>query len=121
MASLGLSLPTVADSPDVSPDEAYERAFIAEVHRRQDEVLDRFCELLADHCLRRDGNPLAEMHELLSGPASAPILDLYDARQYREVGRPDDAALARLVRYCYAEANLSVAQAVRDQLADVAF
>jgi hypothetical protein len=61
------------------------------------------------------------MHTLLSGPASAPILDLYDARQYSEVGRPDDAALARLVRYLYAEANLSVAQAVRDQLADVAF
>jgi hypothetical protein len=121
MASMGLSPITLPDSPPDPTDEAYEAAISRGVHARADEVLDRFAELLTDHCLRRDGNPLAEMHELLSGPASAPILDLYDARQYSEVGRPDDASLARLVRYCYAEANLSVAQAVRDQLADVAF
>ena len=29
--------------------------------------VDRFFELLADHCYRKDGNALADMHELLSG------------------------------------------------------
>jgi hypothetical protein len=121
MPSLGLSLPTPPDTPDVHADAAYERAFLAQVHARQDEVVDRFCELLADACYRRDGNPLSEMHDLLSGPAGAPILDLHDARAYSGVGRPDDFTLAGCVRYLYASANLTVAQAVREQLADIAF
>jgi hypothetical protein len=66
-------------------------------------------------------DPLAELHQLLSGPGCAPIRDLYDARQYSGVGRPDDRALACLVRYLYAQANLTVAEAVRHELVDVTF
>jgi len=71
MASMGLPSIELPHSPDVSDDEAYERAWSSGVHARADEVLDRLAELLTDHCLRRDGNPLAEMHELLSGAACA--------------------------------------------------
>jgi hypothetical protein len=60
------------------------------------------------------------MHALLSGPQAAPITDLYDARQYANVGQPGDHALAQLGRYCYAQANLAIAEAVRHELADVA-
>jgi hypothetical protein len=61
------------------------------------------------------------MHALLRGPEGAPIKDLYDARQYSNVGQPGDHALATLVRFCYAQANLSVAEAVRNELSDVGF
>jgi hypothetical protein len=121
MSSLGLSLPTLPDSPPDPTDEAYDRAFCQRLHARQDEVVDRFCELLADHCYRRDGNALGDMHALLSGPQGAPIRDLYDARQYSRVGQPGDHALAMLVRFCYAQANLTVAEAVRNDLADIQF
>lgn len=121
MPSLGLSLPRPADTPDVHDDAAYEAAFTRAVHARQDEVVDRFCELLADACYRRDGNPLNEMHELLSGPQSAPILNLYDARQYSGVGRPDAETLGSAVRWLYAKANLAVAEAVREALVDIDF
>jgi len=121
MASMGLPSISLLDSPADNRDDQYEQAFCRRVHARQDEVVDRFLELLADHCYRRDGNPLAEMHALLSGPGCAPILNGYDARQYSQVGRPDDRALACLVRYLYAVANVSVAEAVRNELADTAF
>jgi hypothetical protein len=121
MASMGLSPITLQDAPQDPTDEAYEAELSRDIHARQDDVIDRFCELLADHCYRRDGNPLAEMHELLSGPNGASITDLYDAWQYSNVGRPTDAALARLVRYCYAQANLAVAEQVRGELSGIAF
>jgi hypothetical protein len=122
MSSMGLSLPVPPDSPrDVPADEAYDAELSRRIHARQDAVVDRFCELLADQCYRADGNALAEMHDLLTGPHGAPITDLYDARQYSGVGRPDDAALARLVRFLYAQANLAVADDVRGELSGTAF
>jgi hypothetical protein len=122
MASLGIPVPTPPEYPPDRPaDAAYEAALSRRMHARQDDVIDRFCELLADQCYRPDGNALAEMHALLSGPQGAPIRDLYDARQYSGVGNPGDAALARLVRYCYAQANLAVAEQVRGELSGVEF
>ena len=121
MASMGLSPLTLPDAPDISTDEAYEAELSRRIHARQDEVVDRFLELLADHCYRQDGNALADMHELLSGPHGASIQDPYDARQYSSVGNPQDAALARLVRYCYAQAKLTVAESVRGELSSIAF
>jgi hypothetical protein len=61
------------------------------------------------------------MHALLSGPHGASICDLYDARQYSTVGNPADGALARLVRYCYAQPNLAIAEQVRGELSGIAF
>ena len=121
MASIGLPSMTLPDTPQDTTDEAYEAELSRRIHDRQDEVVDRFIELLADQCYRKDGNALATMHTLLSGPQAAPILDLYDARQYSDVGRPTDAALAKLVRYCYAVANLGVAEQVRGELSGIAF
>jgi hypothetical protein len=122
MASMGMNLPAPPDVPPaVQPDERYEAELARRLHARQDDVVDRFCELVAEQCYRRDHNALAEMHALLTGPQGAPILDLYDARQYSGVGRPDDASLARLVRYCYAVANLTMAQQVRGELSGSAF
>jgi hypothetical protein len=122
MSSLGMSLPTPPDYPPAPPDsQAYEAELSRRLHAKQDEVINRFCELLADQCYRTDNNSLAEMHTLLSGPSGAPILDLYDARQYSGVGRPDDASLARLVRFLYAQANLAVADVVRGELSGAEF
>jgi hypothetical protein len=122
VSSFGIPVPARPDSPPDRPaDEAYEAELARRIHARQDDVVDRFLELLADQCYRQDHNPLAEMHALLSGPQGAPIIDLYDARQYAGVGNPQDAALARLVRYCYAVANLGVADQVRGELSGVAF
>jgi hypothetical protein len=121
MTSHSLSPITLQDSPHDATDEAYERELSSRMHQRQDAVVDRFLELLADHCYRRDGNALATMHTLLSGEGCAPIRDDYDARQYSLVGRPDDASLAALVRHAYAVANLSVALSVREELSDVPF
>jgi hypothetical protein len=121
MASMGLSPLNLQDSPIDPTDEAYERELSRRIHDRQDEVIDRFLELIADHCYRQDGNPLAEMHELLSGAQGASICDLYDARQYSGVGNPGDAQLARLVRFLYAQANLAVAEQVRGELSGEAF
>ena len=117
MASMGLPSIDLQDSPDhVFDDEAYERELSRRIHARQDAVVDRFVEPLSDQLYRTDKNPLAEMHALLSGPQAAPIQDLYDARQYSDVGRPTDGGLAKLVRYCYAVANLGVAEQVRGEL-----
>jgi hypothetical protein len=122
MSSMGMPLPSRPDSPPDRPaDAAYEAELARRIHAKQDEVIDRFLELLADQCYRQDGNALAEMHALLSGPHGAAITDLYDARQYAGVGNPQDGALARLVRWLYAQANLAVAEQVRGELADVAF
>jgi hypothetical protein len=77
--------------------------------------------LLCDACYREDGNPLSTMHALLSGPQGAPIRDLHDARQYSMVGQPDAEELGSAVRFLYAKANLAVAEAVRNDLADVEF
>jgi hypothetical protein len=121
MASMGLQSIPLQDSPHDTSDEAYEAELSRRIHEKQDAVVDRFVELLADQLYRKDGNALATMHLLLSGPAAAPIQDLYDARAYSHVGRPDDAALATLVRYCYAQANLAVAEQVRGELSGVAF
>jgi hypothetical protein len=121
MASMGLPSITLQESPDLTSDEAYEQELSRRIHEKQDEVIDRFLELLADQLCRRDRNPLATMHELLSGPQGASITDLYDARQYSAVGNPSDGRLATLVRYCYAQANLSVAEAVRGELSGEAF
>ena len=121
MPSMGFASINLQDTPDISSDEAYEQELSRRIHARADEVVDRFLELLADQCYRQDRNSLAEMHELLSGPNGASITDLYDARQYSDVGRPTDAALARLVRFLYAQAKLSVAEQVRAELSDVAF
>ena len=123
MSSMGMPLPTPPEYPPESnaDQEAYEAELSRRLHGRQDEVVDRFLELLADQCYRRDNNALAEMHELLSGPQGASIQDLYDARQYSDVGRPIDAAFARLVRYCYAVANVGVAEQVRGELSSIAF
>lgn len=119
---MSIPLPSRPDYPPEPPDaEAYEAELSRQIHDRQDEVIDRFLELLADQCYRTDGNALAAMHCLLSGPQGAPILDLYDARQYSGVGNPQDAALATLVRYLYAQANLAVAEQVRGQLSGGAF
>jgi hypothetical protein len=117
-----ISLPSRPDYPPEPVDqEAYEAELSRRIHAPQDEVVDRFLEFIADQCYRRDNNPLAEMHALLTDPRGAPILDLYDARQYSGVGRPDDAALARLVRFLYAQANLAVAESVRGELSGTAF
>jgi hypothetical protein len=121
MASMGLSPIIVQDTPQDTTDDAYEAELSRRIHERQDEVVDRFLELIADHCYRQDDNPLGEMHALLSGPQGASITDLYDARQYASVGNPGDAALARLVRYCYAQANLAVSEQIRGELSGVAF
>jgi hypothetical protein len=107
--------------PAVQPDERYEAELSRRLHDRQDEVVDRFLELVAEQCYRTDGNPLALMHALLTGPQGAPITDLYDARSYSTVGNPQDAALAKLVRYCYAVANLTIGAQVRGELSGVEF
>jgi hypothetical protein len=116
MASMGLQPLNLRDTPADTTDEAYEAELSRRIHEKQDEVIDRFLELVADHCYRQDGNPLAEMHALLSGPQSAPILDGYDARAYSGVGQPTDAKLATLVRLLYASANLAVAESVKGEL-----
>jgi hypothetical protein len=122
MSSMGMPLPSRPDSPPDRPaDAAYARELARRLHARQDDVVDRFLELVAEQCYRQDGNALAEMHALLSGPQGAPITDLYDARQYAGVGHPTDAALARLVRFLYAQANLAVAAQVHGELSDIAF
>jgi hypothetical protein len=121
MASMSLSPLNLQDSPQDTTDEAYEAELSRRIHDRQDEVVDRFLELLADQLYRTDDNPLAEMHELLSGPQSAPILDVYDARAYSDMGQPTDARLAKLVRFLYASANLAVAEQVRGELSGEAF
>jgi hypothetical protein len=119
---MGIPLPSQPESPPEPLDqEAYEAKLSRRLHARQDDVVDRFCELLAEQCYRTDGNALAEMHDLLTGPHGAPITDLYDARQYSGVGRPDDVSLARLVRFLYAQANLAVAAQVRGELSGTAF
>jgi hypothetical protein len=62
MASMGLSPITLAGTPQDHTDEAYEAELSRRMHGRQDEVVDRFLELLADACYRTDGNALGEMH-----------------------------------------------------------
>jgi hypothetical protein len=122
MSSFGIRIPTPPDSPPPPPsDAAYAAELSRRLHARQDDVVDRFLELLAEHCYRTDGNPLAQMHDLLSGASGAPITDLYDARSYSTVGNPQDAALAKLVRYCYAVANLTIGEQVRGELSGVEF
>ncbi len=124
MASMGLPSINLQDSPDVpdiGEEERYEAELSHRIHARQDAVIDRFVELIADQCYRKDNNPLAEMHTLLSGPQGASIGDVYDARQYAAVGTPSDAALATLVRFLYAQANLAIADEVRGELSGIAF
>jgi hypothetical protein len=123
VSSFGIPLPTPPEYPPepTADQEAYEAELSRRLHARQDEVINRFLELVADHCYRTDHNPLAEMHALLSGPQGASITDLYDARQYSGMGRPDDASLAKLVRFLYAQANLAVAEQVRGELSGISF
>jgi hypothetical protein len=122
VSSFGLPVPQPPEYPPAAqPDELYKAELSRRIHARQDNVVDRFLELVADQCYRTDNNPLAVMHALLSGPGAAPIQDLCDARQYSSVGRPDDASLARLVRFLYAQANLTVAEQVRGELSGVDF
>jgi hypothetical protein len=40
MASMGLPSITLPDTPPETADEAYDRAFVARLHARQDEVVD---------------------------------------------------------------------------------